>query len=45
VYFSGLSLTGPSTGKVPEPSVLGLLAAGLASLGLAMSRRRRSPSA
>jgi hypothetical protein len=42
--FAGLSLMAPSTG-VPEPSSLGLLAAGLASLSLGLSLRRRRPSA
>lgn len=42
-YFSGLSLTAPSSSStVPEPSTLGLLAAGLAALSLGLSRRRRA---
>jgi hypothetical protein len=40
--FSALSLTPQSTGTVPEPSMLALLAAGLASLGLGLGLRRRS---
>jgi len=40
--FSALSLTAPTTGTVPEPSMLSLLAAGLAALGLGMGLRRRS---
>ncbi|HUN73309.1 MAG TPA: PEP-CTERM sorting domain-containing protein [Steroidobacteraceae bacterium] len=41
--FAALSLMPPSsTGTVPEPSVLGLLAAGLATLALGMGLRRRS---
>jgi PEP-CTERM motif len=41
--FAALSLTAPTTtGAVPEPSMLGLLAAGLATLGLGMGLRRRS---
>lgn len=42
VDYSALSLMPPSTGTVPEPSVLGLFAAGLAALGLGMGLRRRS---
>lgn len=41
--FSALSLMAPaSTGTVPEPSALALLAAGLAALWLGMGLRRRS---
>jgi hypothetical protein len=41
--FDALGLTPPSsTGSVPEPSALALLAAGLATLGLGMSLHRRS---
>lgn len=43
--FDALGLMPPSsTGSVPEPSVLALLAAGLASLWLGMSLRRRPRS-
>ena len=43
--FSGLTLLAPSsTGTVPEPSMLALLAAGLAILGLGMGMRRRAQS-
>jgi hypothetical protein len=41
VDYSGLSLLAPTT-TVPEPSVLGLLAAGLATLGFGLGLRRRA---
>jgi len=40
--FAALSLTPQSTGTVPEPSMLALLAAGLATLGFGMGLHRRS---
>jgi PEP-CTERM motif len=42
ISYNALSLMSPSTGKVPEPSALSLLALGLASLGLGMILRRRA---
>lgn len=39
--YDALSLMPPRS-TVPEPSILGLLAGGLATLGLVLSRRRRS---
>jgi hypothetical protein len=40
--YVALSLLAPTTGTVPEPSILGLLAAGLGILGFGLGLRRRA---